>query len=468
MKKLFWILLLFSAIILPVSAEEITPIYTPQDLMTIADNPEGAYILMEDLDMAGFDWIGPDFSGKLDGNGHSILNLTIAGTGSSTAVVMDGNQKPYDAVFAGLFGKIENAEIRNLNLYNVRGLITEDRPCFLSAIAGYSMDSLVSNCSVSGQLELRAHDRMFGVTGMLGYGVGTVENCSVDMTLICVDTDAETRDEQFLGGVFGMGFMTVSDTTIHLDAYISEHGYVHSGGIAGMLMQYPVGMGRASRIVRNNVNARITFFEDNTDRRAYCEPTVGELLLNFNYGILDNQRNLEKHEVKTYDRELRPEACENPQYTQQVIPSSCEIFGYTEYCCSGCGYTYRDHYTLHSHDVQSWEVISAATTEKTGESRGLCVRCGAEITREDPVLPPEPEQTLPQTESTVTQVQPEVTPRQSSRPESRKAQPVLLWILVGFAALAVLSGLAALAAARTPKGKHVKKRQWKKSADKAE
>ena len=88
--------------------------------------------------------------------------------------------------------------------------------------------------------------------------------------------------------------------------------------------------------------------------------------------------------------------------------------------------------------------------------------------RQPAPLPPEPEQTLPQTESTVTQVQPEVTPRQSSRPESRKAQPVLLWILVGFAALAVLSGLAALAAARTPKGKHVKKRQWKKSADKAE
>ena len=466
-KRICWMILLLWAMILPVRGEGVTPIYTPQDLLAVAENPEGEYILMEDLDMTGIEWIGPDFSGKLNGNGHSILNLTITGTGESTAVVMDGNQKPYDAVFAGLFGKLENAEIRDLKLYNVRSVITSDMPCFLAGIAGYSMDSSVINCSVSGQLELRAHDRMFGIAGVLGYGVGSVENCQIDMELICVDTDSATRDEQFLGGVFGMGFMTVADSEIHLDAYISEHGYVHSGGIAGMLMQYPVGMGRASRIVRNNVDARITFFEDNTDRRAYCEPTVGELLLNFNYGIMDNQRHLEKHEVKEYDRELRPETCENPVYTETVVASLCDTYGYTEYVCNGCGYTYQDHYTLFSHNVENWTVITAATTESPGESLGICVRCGAEVTREDPVLPPEPE-TIPEvqveTNGELVGAAP-VTDEAPAKPltpaQTRKASPELLWILAGFAVLAVAAGLLAFSLWHTPKGKHVKKR-WDK------
>lgn len=458
MKKWFWLIVLLAGVVLPVHAQESIPISSPEDLAAIAENPDGDYILMEDLDMSGIDWIGPDFSGTLDGNGHSILNLTIADTGVSTAVTMDGNQKCYDSVFAGLFGKLENAQIRNLNLCNVRGVITTDQPCFLGAIAGYSMDSSVVNCSVSGELELRAHDRMFGVSGVLGYGVGSVENCLVDMTLICVDTDSGTRDEQFLGGVFGMGFMTVSDSEIRLDAYISEHGYVHSGGIAGMMMQYPVAMDKASRILRNDVDAKITFFEDNTDRRAYCKPIVGELLLNFNYGILNNQHKLEKHELKEYDRELRPEGCENPIYSETVIPSFCDTFGYTEYCCEGCGYTYTDHYTLHSHEVKNWIVKTASTTEHTGESTGVCVRCGVEVTREDPVLPPEPE-TVPTAPPETKPSIPETVSETSSQTKGVKTGTVLL--IVCLIVLAASGGFASLILPHRSGGKHQKKRSQK-------
>lgn len=455
MKKWFWLIVLLAGVVLPVHAQESIPISSPEDLAAIAENPGGDYILMEDLDMSGIDWIGPDFSGTLDGNGHSILNLTITGTGVSTAVTMDGNQKRYDSVFAGLFGKLENAQIRNLNLCNVRGVITTDQPCFLGAIAGYSMDSSVVNCSVSGELELRAHDRMFGVAGVLGYGVGSVEDCTVDMTLICVDTDSGTRDEQFLGGVFGMGFMTVSDSEIRLDAYISEHGYVHSGGLAGMMMQYPVAMDKASRIVRNKVDARITFFEDNTDRRAYCEPIVGELLLNFNYGILENQQKLEKHEVKEYDRELRPEGCQNPIYSETVMLSSCDTFGYTEYCCQGCGYTYTDHYTLHSHDVKDWNVRIASTTEHTGESTGTCVRCSAEVTREDPVLSPEPE-TIPTAQPETEPSIPETVPETPAQVKGVKTGTILL--IVGLIVAVAAVGLAIFILLHRSRGKYQKKR----------
>ena len=82
------------------------------------------------------------------------------------------------------------------------------------------------------------------------------------------------------------------------------------------------------------------------------------------------------------------------------MPSDCTHFGYTEYVCQGCGYTYRDDYQLCVHSVSTWTVVTPATTEQTGESIGICDICGAEQTREDPVLPePEPEpETEPETQ----------------------------------------------------------------------
>ena len=400
MKRLSVLLLLLAAIVLPVSGEGTAKeIRTPQELAAVAEDPGGDYILMEDLDMEGIPWKSFDFSGTLDGNGHSILNLAITEPGTEHATALDGNQKEYSAVYGGLFAKLEGAEVKNLGLINIRGLIETEEPCLLGGVAGYSMDSTVSGCTVTGQLELRAHEGMIGVAGVLAYGVGTIENCDVDVTLICVDTDAGTSDEQFLGGAFATGFLTVTDCNIKLDAYISEHGFVHSGGVAGMLLQYPIGMGYSSRITGNTVDASITFFEDSAKRRAYCGEIVGELLktMNFNYGINGNTPSLRKTEVKDYTTELRPETCVNPHYTETVVPSDCYTFGYTEYICDTCGYTYRDHYQLHAHTVTQWTEVKAATETETGLSEGLCDICGASVTREDPVLePPAPESELEQ------------------------------------------------------------------------
>ena len=63
--------------------EGFTPIYTIEDLDDIRNNPNGKYILMKDLDLAGINWtpIGGTFTGVFDGNGHVIKNLTIIGNG---------------------------------------------------------------------------------------------------------------------------------------------------------------------------------------------------------------------------------------------------------------------------------------------------------------------------------------------------------------------------------------------------
>ena len=73
MKKTIWlwVLILIAALAMPVFAqEEVIPVHTPEDLAAMAENPQGSYILMEDLDMTGIPWKPIDFYGTLDGNGR--------------------------------------------------------------------------------------------------------------------------------------------------------------------------------------------------------------------------------------------------------------------------------------------------------------------------------------------------------------------------------------------------------------
>lgn len=419
---------------LPAHAEEVREIWTADDLLAIAQDPEGSYILMADLDMTGISWPSPDFRGTFDGNGHAILNLTLSQPGPSTPESYDGNLIAYETQYIGLFGAMENAEVKNLHLVNVRAVVESDSPVFLAGIAGYFQESTISGCNVSGTLELRAHDRIFGVGGIAGFGgIGLIENCNVDVTLICTDTDAETKDEQFLGGVYATGFVDVKDCISTLDGYISEHGYVHSGGIVGMYMQQPFGMMFTGQLSGNKVFCKITFFENNRDRRAYCRPIAGETLT-FSSFESKNKYEFERDERKEYDVELRPEMCEDPVYTETVTPASCDSFGFTTCTCQSCGYSFTDHYTLYQHTVTKWSEILPATVESEGMEEGSCDLCGVVEQRSIPMLEPEP--TVLETQAPT---QPEPTSPAVSEPEPVSIP--LLPVLFGVALLLVPAAL---------------------------
>lgn len=418
-------------------ASQVREIYTVDDLLAIAEAPEGSYILMQDLDMTGVTWPSPDFSGIFDGNGYSILNLTLSEFGPSTPESYDGNSIAYETHYVALFGTLIGAEVKNLNLVNVRALVESDVPVFLAGIAGYFQESTVSNCSVTGNLELRAHDRMFGVGGIAGYGgVGLIENCTVDVTLICTDTDAETKDEQFMGGIYATGFLDVKNCTVTIDGYVSEHGYVHNGGIVGMFMQAPHGWKYTGKLSGNKVYGKITFFEDNRDRRAYCRPIAGEILA-YSHSEANNKYEFQRDERKEYDVELRPEMCPEPVYDVLEIPATCNTFGYTDYICTSCGYTYKDHYTLYQHTVTQWSTLLEATEEAEGLEEGSCDLCGFTEQRNLPKLEPVP--TEPETEPST---QPE--PTEPTVPV-KKSNPIPWILLAAVAAAAVVVSVFLLA-----------------------
>lgn len=428
MKRLLCVFLLLAVVLSVCPAtyaeEAALEIHKVEDLQRMAENPASSYILMADLDMAGIQWTPVDLiGGSFDGNGHSILNLTVTAPGNTMDISYDGNRKTYDTCFAGFFGILRDASVSNLNLVNVRANVVADQPCFLGSIAGAMYDSQITDCTVSGVLELQAFDRMFGVGGIAGYGSGKMERCTADVTLICIDTGKDTLDEQFLGGAYATGFIDVVDCTVNIDGYVSEFGYVHNGGLIGMVMQYPLGEGRKGYLTGNTVNGKITFFECNKSRRAYCDAYVGETLA-ANYSRKNNTASFKRDEQWDYDVTLRPEMCENPVYEEVVTDPGCDSFGYTTYTCEGCGYSYTDHYTLVQHSVSLWEIIQVPTVEETGISTGCCDSCGMEFTREVPKLEPtEPETQIPTTEATIAETIPAAPQK-----ENEKLHPALLYI----------------------------------------
>ena len=367
--------------------ESAVEIRDAEGLRAMAEDPFGTYFLAADVDMSGEVWTPFAFYGSLDGAGHSILNLTVRETGTAVKDTYDGNMKVYDTYFAGFFDEMEGAQVRSLNLVNLRIDVDTDLPCFIGGITGYMADSSIENCTVQGNLQLRAHDRMFGVGGIIGYGYGEVKDSKADVTLVCIDTDASTKDEQFMGGLCAVGYPDVSGCDVIISGFDSDHGYVHNGGLIGMYMFYPKGTQHKGAITNNNITGKITFFEDNKDRRAYCKGLIGEIM-DRNFENNGNMDDFIRDEVYTYDVDLVPHACENPVIQEEVTAPGCE-FGYTTYVCQTCGYRETDHYTLKVHDYE-WTILKDADLEEEGLREGVCKICGETVRESIPKVIPEP------------------------------------------------------------------------------
>lgn len=371
-----------------VAAEEVTAqlisaksdvieLYSYEDLAKLSSNPTGTFVLKCDIDFTGKEWKPVDFSGIFDGEGHAFLNVNVKDITTTTSVTYDGNLKTYDTYFAGIFGSLKNASVKNLNVLGLKVDIDTDKDCMIGGIAGFMEGSTVENCNVEGELDLRVAARMFGVAGLVGFGNGSLKNCSADVTLVCIDKDAVNKDEQFMGGAYCAGYIDTEGCKIDIKGYDSDHGYVHDGGLIGMYALYPAGTNYAGKINNNTVNGFITFFEDNADRRAYCSGMIGEVL-NWTYEYVGNFEDFERDERTDYSVDLLPHTCSNPTYKTTVKASSCTEYGYTLNECSACSeYSFKSNYKPKAHTLSDAVVVEAATTEREGLQKAACSKCNA-------------------------------------------------------------------------------------------
>ena len=152
-------------------AQGYTIITTADELQAMQDNLSGKYILMNNIDLEGYDWtpVGTTanpFLGEFNGNGYVISNLKII--------------KP-DENDLGVFGYTGTSSISNLGLENI---------------------------------EINGKDHC---GSLVGQGGGTVKNC--------YSTNAVISGRYIIGGLIGWDF-TNSISFCYSNSDVSGNGYV--------------------------------------------------------------------------------------------------------------------------------------------------------------------------------------------------------------------------------------------------
>lgn len=347
------------------------PIRTVKELVEASGHTDGKYILLADLDMSEVDWQPWDFAGTFEGNGHVIYNLKVTSLSSTTTVTYDGNYKTYDTYSAGFFGKLSGS-VSNLGLIGANVTIKSENYAMLGILAGITENAKIDNCEIYGYVELETSAVMNGVGGLVGYGNGSANNCRINVTLVSVDTDKEVKDENFLGGVLSAGYLDIDNCTVIIDGYDSDHGYVHSGGLVGMYILYPLKTVYEGSITGNTITGTINFFEDNTDRRAYCKGLIGEVM-NWTFAAATNDyQSFVRNEIFEYDTNLYPEGDRDLAVkTEEIVEASPLSVGYTKVSYAQTGYTYYTDYTLCEVNVEDWEILVEATKDHSGIKKGI-------------------------------------------------------------------------------------------------
>ena len=355
-----------------------TEISDAKGLAAIANDPHGRYVLMSDISLSGIDWYPINFYGTIDGNGYTIYDLKSTQMNAESNISVDGNDKKYETYFAGLFGQTENAVIKDLNMKACDIKISTDKNCFVACIAGYTANTEITNCSVQGNVYLYSKNTMCGVAGIAGFGYGTVTSCQADVTLVIVDqSDKSKKCEQFLGGILASGYTDIDSCKVNIKGYASIHGYAHNGGLVGMHYIHTADNYHAGYVSNNVVDGVISFFENNTDRRAYCAAYIGETL-NAHVSNHDNTTiSFTRDERFDYTKVLLPNLCENPVYTESVTKPTCTEMGFTTYICKTCDYSYIANYTFPAHKPGELKTVLIPTFSEEGLKSSYCTVCGA-------------------------------------------------------------------------------------------
>ena len=150
-------------------AQGYTIITTADELQAMQYDLSGKYILMNDIDLSGYEWtpvgnndMGP-FKGVFNGNGKVVKNLSINRPSEKTQ---------------GFFGYASNAIIKNVGLENVDISCKEDSAGLLACANSVYSNVSITNCYVTGKLKGYA-----SVSGLASDLRGTVEACYTNVSI---------------------------------------------------------------------------------------------------------------------------------------------------------------------------------------------------------------------------------------------------------------------------------------------
>lgn len=201
--------------------------------------PGTCFVLTEDIDLAGAAWqpighldienqsnMSVMFMGVLDGQGHTVSNMTF--------------HSDYPVCGVGVVG-INLGEVKNLNVKNVSVSCTNDFSMAIGGVVGYNMGGSVSNVTLSGENSIAGVNC---VGGIAGGNMGAVANCTVEGTTIRVLGDNDFSSGRIIqadvaecgGLVIGGSFGGSIDNCTAKGTVIAEGNEpIALGGVAGCL-----------------------------------------------------------------------------------------------------------------------------------------------------------------------------------------------------------------------------------------
>ncbi len=161
------------------------------DFGTVRENPEGSYILTNDITLdeewvpIGISHISP-FTGILDGNGYSILNLTVTNENHGYAGLIGYNRGTIRNLNLGIVYTDEVASNIGKAVINVDSALGSYQSFYAGGLVGYNdTEGVIINCEVAADITvtISAENRNMYVGGMVGYNDGKITDCDLKTSL---------------------------------------------------------------------------------------------------------------------------------------------------------------------------------------------------------------------------------------------------------------------------------------------
>ena len=257
--------------------------------------------LAADIDLSGKDWTPCNiFRGTFDGDGHTISGIDINWEQSVTTY--------RDTIFVGLWRKIYNAEIRNVNLsgnYSVHCIndySTDAYSCIsIGGLAGEIWNTKMERCISNVNIELACNNNfeecwLGGLFGRVHYksysysdGKSSICFCKYTGRLSCTGERAPWLS--YFGGI--VGYCNDSYTTIEFCENVTSLPFVYSTDIIGHIRIGGItGSGEGSILCcRNEMDSIVVkkcnalfvggidgdIWSDKEDRIKNCYSYIGEV-----------------------------------------------------------------------------------------------------------------------------------------------------------------------------------------------
>ncbi|MCL1874518.1 MAG: cadherin-like beta sandwich domain-containing protein, partial [Clostridiales bacterium] len=249
-------------------AANATEIRTAQQLSDIRNNPSGSYVLMNDIDLAGFNggqWVPiAEFSGTFDGQGYVIRNLKVTGSVSDIHVGLFGT--------LGNYGSSNNrAAVKNVGLEGTNIDITRSSSYFLvGGICGSAeSDCTISNCYNIGSISAYCYwaSNPLDVGGICGVSWGTsISSCyNTGLVSVSVGLVDQPNWNPYAGGICGASWGVTSNCYNFGNVSATSPTGTSVGGICGS----------SNGEIYNCYNTGAIFAESIPMYNELCSPRAG-------------------------------------------------------------------------------------------------------------------------------------------------------------------------------------------------